>query len=98
MAHHFTGAVGTVLAVSLFAASGVAQSPDPQCSAAKQPTVTQDACQKVVDLFHYVSPRRSEPSSQAGTQTLGQIGAIGNTGHFSFELRGVGDADRSTHR
>jgi hypothetical protein len=54
-----------------------------------QPLIAQDACQKVVDLFHYVAPSLGSMIT-GGNATLGQIGSIGRTGHFSFEVRVVG--------
>jgi hypothetical protein len=48
--------------------------------------VSQDACQKAVDLFKYMAPQLGT-SITGGNATLGQGGNLGGLGHFSFGLR-----------
>jgi hypothetical protein len=48
--------------------------------------LTQDACQKAVDLYQYVAPQLGTAIT-GGNATLGQGGALGGLGHFSIGLR-----------
>lgn len=48
--------------------------------------LTQDACQKAVDVFQYVAPQLGTAIT-GGNATLGQGGALGGLGHFSLGLR-----------
>ena len=48
--------------------------------------VSQDACQKSIDLFQYVAPQLGT-SIAGGNPTLGQGGNLGGLGHFSAGLR-----------
>jgi len=48
--------------------------------------VTQDACQKAVDLYQYLAPQLGSAIT-GGNATLGQGGALGGLGHFSVGLR-----------
>jgi len=48
--------------------------------------VSQDACQKAVDLFKYVAPQLGTAIS-GGNATLGQGGSLGGLGHFSIGIR-----------
>lgn len=48
--------------------------------------VTQDACQKAVDLFQYLAPQLGSAIT-GGNATLGQGGSMGGIGHFSVGLR-----------
>ena len=48
---------------------------------------TQDACQKAVDLFNFMTPQLSTAIA-SGNPTLGQGGTLGGLGHFSIDLRG----------
>ncbi len=48
--------------------------------------LTQDACQKAVDVFQYVAPQLGSAIT-GGNATLGQGGALGGLGHFSLGLR-----------
>ncbi|HJP60006.1 MAG TPA: hypothetical protein VJ865_08400, partial [Gemmatimonadaceae bacterium] len=64
-----------------------AQTPDAQCpgsTSAQQ--VSQDACQKAIDLFRYLAPQLGT-SIAGGNATLGQGGNLGGLGHFSAGLR-----------
>jgi hypothetical protein len=64
-----------------------AQTPDPQCPATTNTQrVTQDACQKAIDLFKYLAPQLGT-SITGGNATLGQGGSLGGLGHFSAGLR-----------
>ena len=48
--------------------------------------VSQDACQKAIDLFQYLAPQLGT-SIAGGNPTLGQGGTLGGLGHFSAGLR-----------
>jgi len=48
--------------------------------------LTQDACQKAVDLYQYLAPQLGTAIT-GGNATLGQGGALGGLGHFSLGLR-----------
>ena len=48
--------------------------------------ISQDACQKAIDLFKYVAPQLGT-SIAGGNPTLGQGGTLGGLGHFSAGLR-----------
>jgi hypothetical protein len=48
--------------------------------------VTQDACQKALDLFAYMAPQLGTTVA-GGNATLGQAGSLGGLGHFSAGLR-----------
>ena len=64
-----------------------AQTPDPQCpSGTTAQQVSQDACQKAIDLFRYLAPQLGT-SIAGGNATLGQGGNLGGLGHFSAGLR-----------
>ena len=51
-----------------------------------QAQITQDACQKAVDLFQYLAPQLGGAIT-GGNATLGQGGALGGIGHFSVGVR-----------
>ncbi|MBC7790071.1 MAG: hypothetical protein H7Z74_09000 [Anaerolineae bacterium] len=46
-----------------------------------------DACQKGIDLFNFMAPQLGMVIS-SGNATLGQAGALGGLGRFTFSLRG----------
>ncbi|MGH7620311.1 MAG: hypothetical protein ACREPM_24100, partial [Gemmatimonadaceae bacterium] len=48
--------------------------------------ITQDACQKAVDLFQYMAPQLGG-AIVGGNATLGQGGVLGGLGHFSIGIR-----------
>jgi hypothetical protein len=48
--------------------------------------LTQDACQKAVDVYQYVAPQLGTAIT-GGNATLGQGGALGGLGHFSLGIR-----------
>ena len=76
-----------VAAATMSSASLRAQSPDPQCpSGTATQRVSQDACQKAIDLFRYLAPQLGT-SIAGGNPTLGQGGNLGGLGHFSVGLR-----------
>src|SRR2546428_11572152 len=76
-----------VAAATMSSASLRAQSPDPQCpSGTETQRVSQDACQKAIDLFRYLAPQLGT-SIAGGNPTLGQGGNLGGLGHFSVGLR-----------
>ena len=63
--------------------------------------IAQDACQKAIDLFHYVAPELGAILA-GGSATQGFTGTLGGIGHFSVGIRGNGingslpDVDRIT--
>jgi hypothetical protein len=73
---------------ALVAMSVQAQSIDTQrCPAGtSDQRVSQDACQKAIDLFQYLAPQLGT-SIAGGNPTLGQGGTLGGIGHFSAGLR-----------
>src|SRR3954463_10670421 len=74
-------------AASLTAASLGAQIDTQRCpSGTTAQRVSQDACQKAIDLFQYMAPQLGI-SITGGNATLGQGGNLGGLGHFSFGLR-----------
>jgi hypothetical protein len=78
-----------VFAVSALAATSIeAQGIDTNRCPATTNTqrITQDACQKAIDLFQYVPPQLGT-SITGGNATLGQGGNLGGLGHFSVGLR-----------
>src|SRR5262245_12124070 len=48
--------------------------------------ITQDGCQKAVDLFQYMSPQLGGAIT-GGNATLGQGGPVGGLGHFVIGVR-----------
>jgi hypothetical protein len=48
--------------------------------------ITQDACQKAVDLFQYMAPQLGGAIT-GGNATLGQGGTLGGLGHFTIGIR-----------
>ena len=48
--------------------------------------VTQDACQKAIDLFDYMAPQLGTVIA-GGNATLGQGGTLGGFPHFAIGLR-----------
>jgi hypothetical protein len=82
--------------VALAASSG-AQEIDPQCPpGALKPDgkpdntmVSQDACQKAIDLFKYMGPQLGLVLA-GGNPTQGVPGTLGGPGHFSIGIRGNG--------
>lgn len=76
------------VAASLVATSVGAQGIDTQrCPAGTTAQrVSQDACQKAIDLFQYLAPQLGT-SIAGGNPTLGQGGTLGGLGHFSAGIR-----------
>ena len=73
-------AAATVTGTSLMAQ-------DPRCPATTNAErISQDACQKSIDLFQYLAPQLGT-SIAGGNATLGQAGSLGGLGHFSVGLR-----------
>jgi len=67
-----------------------AQGIDPRCpGVALQDRATQDACQKAVDIFAFMTPQLGI-GLVGGSATLGTGGALGGLGHFSIGVRGNG--------
>jgi hypothetical protein len=75
-------------AILAFAAtSASAQGIDSRCPATTNAqTISQDACQKSIDLFRYLAPQLGTTIA-GGNATLGQAGSLGGLGHFSLGLR-----------
>jgi hypothetical protein len=60
---------------------------DPRCPATTNAErISQDACQKAIDLFQYMAPQLGT-SIAGGNATLGQAGSLGGLGHFSAGFR-----------
>ena len=65
-----------------------AQGVDPRCPGVALPDrATQDACQKAVDLFSFMTPQLGI-GLVGGNATLGTGGALGGIGRFSIGVRG----------
>src|SRR3982750_1811599 len=63
---------------------------DPRCPGLTLPErATQDACQKAVDIFAFMTPQLGI-GLVGGNATLGTGGALGGLGHFSIGVRGNG--------
>ena len=79
-----------VAASSMTQAQGATTQPDPECvagpSASEDRRLLQDACQKAVDLFAFMSPQLGTALA-GGNATLGQGSTLGGLGHLSFGLR-----------
>jgi hypothetical protein len=74
-------------AAAALSASSLGAQIDAQCPAGTTAQrVSQDACQKAIDLFKYMAPQLGT-SVTGGNATLGQGGNLGGLGHFSFGLR-----------
>src|SRR5256886_616894 len=73
---------------ALAGTSAAAQTPDtnrcPNTTSTQR--ISQDACQKALDLFQYLAPQLGT-SITGGNATLGQGGNLGGLGHFSVGLR-----------
>ena len=70
-------------AAAIFAATAVSANAQANTCA---PGVTQDACQKAVDIYQYLAPQLGTAIT-GGNATLGQGGALGGLGHFSIGVR-----------
>src|SRR5512138_3377617 len=84
---------GGLLALSLIGAPAVvvAQTPiDPRCpGVALADRAAQDACQKAVDIFAFMTPQLGV-GLVGGNAILGTGGALGGIGRFSIGVRGNG--------
>jgi hypothetical protein len=81
---------GALLVLSLAGAPGVAlsQGIDTRCPAGSlNEQTTQDACQKAVDIFAFMTPQLGI-GLVGGNATLGATSALGGIGHFSIGVRG----------
>lgn len=81
--------VAILLALYLGAGSANAQSGsiDPQCRAGTlSERVTQDACQKAIDLFQFMAPQLGV-TIVGGNAVLGEHSSMRGLGHFSVGLR-----------
>ena len=71
----------------LAASSASAQIDTQRCPATTNAQrISQDACQKAIDLFAYLAPQLAT-SIAGGNATLGMAGSLGGLGHFSAGLR-----------
>jgi len=71
----------------LTASSASAQIDTQRCPATTNAQrISQDACQKAIDLFAYLAPQLAT-SIAGGNATLGMAGSLGGLGHFSAGLR-----------
>ena len=87
-------AIAAAAALVIGASSSKAQEIDSQCPAGSttpsgpdNTMVAQDACQKAIDLFRYMSPQLGAVLA-GGNPTQGVGGALGGLGHFSLGVRG----------
>ena len=81
---------GALLGLSLAGAPAVAlsQGIDSRCPGASlSEQTTQDACQKAVDIFAFMTPQLGI-GLVGGNATLGATSALGGIGHFSIGVRG----------
>jgi hypothetical protein len=81
---------GALAALSLVGVPAIvaAQGIDPRCPAAGlQNRAAQDACQKAIDIFAFMTPQLGI-GLVGGNATLGTGGALGGIGHFSIGIRG----------
>ena len=81
-------------AFGLISTASRAQEIDAQCppgsmtpSGPDNTMVAQDACQKAIDLFRYMSPQLGTVLA-GGNPTQGIAGTLGGLGHFSLGIRG----------
>lgn len=74
------------LLVAVGAAMTVASAPA-QAQCASVSAYTQDACQKTVDLFNFLTPQISTALA-GGAATIGQGGVMGGFPHFTLGVRG----------
>src|SRR5687768_2682749 len=86
---------GALLALSLIAAAASVPNTltaqggiDPRCpGVGLQNVVAQDACQKAIDIFAFMTPQLGI-GLVGGNATLGTGGALGGIGRFSIGVRG----------
>jgi hypothetical protein len=86
------GIRSSLVACSLLAAplALTAQVVDPRCPGlALQDRAAQDACQKAIDIFAFMTPQLGI-GLVGGNATLGTGGALGGIGRFSIGVRGNG--------
>jgi hypothetical protein len=83
----------TLAAISISSSTAASQEIDQQCPPGSSPggnpdntMVAQDACQKAIDLFRYMSPQLGAVLA-GGNPTQGVGGTLGGIGHFSFGVR-----------
>ena len=74
----------TLAATSAEAQQGIDTQRCPATTNAQR--ISQDACQKAIDLFAYLAPQLAT-SIAGGNATLGMAGSLGGLGHFSAGLR-----------
>lgn len=89
MGHLGTTGAAALLAAVLGTSRAAAQTGavDPRCAAAgPSQLVTQDACQKAVDLFRFMAPQLGV-AVVGGNPSLGLSGSLGGLGHVSIGVR-----------
>src|SRR3954463_346390 len=90
-----TSVFGAIAALSIAATASVpgtarAQGIDSRCPGLALPDrAAQDACQKAVDIFAFMTPQLGI-GLVGGNATLGTGGALGGIGRFSIGVRGNG--------
>src|SRR3954471_15647942 len=88
-----TGVFGAIAALSIATTASVsgtarAQGIDSRCPGLALPDrAAQDACQKAVDIFAFMTPQLGI-GLVGGNATLGATSALGGIGHFSIGVRG----------
>ncbi len=83
-------AAGALLGTSVpLHAQGVSAQCPAGAGALTPERVTQDACQKSVDLFQLLAPQLGAAVA-GGNVGLGQSGALGGPGHFGLSIRASG--------
>jgi hypothetical protein len=85
-----SGAIAALSITALVSLSSAAQAQgiDPRCPGLALPDrAAQDACQKAVDIFAFMTPQLGI-GMVGGNATLGTGGALGGIGHFSIGIRG----------
>lgn len=79
-------AVGALVAASASVASAQSSQCPAGATASSPERITQDACQKSVDLFNFMAPQLGT-SIAGGNAVLGEGSTLGGLGHFSIGLR-----------
>ena len=82
---HVAGAAAGLMMIGA-ANRAVAQGINSQCGSTGTALVTQDACQKAIDLLQYMAPQLGIALT-GGNAILGQGGTLGGLGHFAIEAR-----------
>ena len=81
-AHLFISLAAATLTATSLGAQDLASCP----ATSNTQRISQDACQKAIDIFAYMAPQLGT-SIAGGNATLGMAGSLGGLGHFSAGLR-----------